>query len=102
MSNEREIMSREEMKLYIQECVSEQLPKISEASRSGVTDAFAKIGVDINDKDEIRHFQANMMFVFRFRRLSEKVGATIILTAVTLITGGIVKLIWDGVKKGGG
>lgn len=68
-----------------------------------VSQVFARLGIDINDTDEIRHFQANMQWVFRFRRLSEKVGATIILTIVTAVTGGIVTLLWDAVAtaKGG-
>ncbi|MBI2240306.1 MAG: hypothetical protein HYU59_05820 [Magnetospirillum gryphiswaldense] len=68
-----------------------------------VSQVFTRLGIDINDADEIRHFQANMQWVFRFRRLSEKVGATIILTIVTALTGGVLTLVWDAITtaKGG-
>ena len=86
----------------------DELTKIAEqvaeaATRKALKETFTVLGIDIGDADEIRHFQANMAWVFRFRRLSEKVGTTVILTLVTLTTGGIAKLIWDAMKttKGG-
>lgn len=73
-----------------------QLEEIAaEAAKKAVQDTFAKFGIDINSVEEIRHFQANMGFIFRFRKLSEKVGATIILTIATICTGGILALFWD-------
>lgn len=74
-----------------------------EVAEETVRRTFAMLGIDIHDADEVRHFQANMQWVFRFRRLSEKVGATIILTVVTALTGGVLTLIWDAITtaKGG-
>lgn len=73
-----------------------------EAASAAVKRTFTALGIDIDDADEIRHFQANMAWVWRFRRSSEKVGTAIILTVVTLLTGGIVKIIWDGIKAKAG
>lgn len=73
-----------------------------EVADEAVRQTFARLGIDIEEADEIRHFQANMQWVFRFRRLSEKVGATIILTVVTALTGGVLTLIWDGIAKAKG
>lgn len=72
-----------------------------EVAEATIRRTFTMLGVDIDDPDEIRHFQANMAWVFRFRRLSEKVGATIILTVVTAATGGILTLVWDSISKKG-
>lgn len=71
-----------------------------EVADEAVRQTFARLGIDIDEADEIRHFQANMAWVFRFRRLSEKVGATIILTIVTVLTGGVLTLIWNSIKGG--
>lgn len=73
-----------------------------EVAEETVRRTFTMLGIDVHDADEVRHFQANMQWVFRFRRLSEKVGATIILTVVTVATGGLLTLIWDGIKAKGG
>lgn len=73
-----------------------------EAAGAAVKRTFTALGIDIEDADEIRHFQANMAWVWRFRRLSEKVGTAVILTIVTLFSGGIVKLIWDAIRAKGG
>ena len=82
---------------------ADELKKVAEeVSEVTVKKTFTALGIDVTDADEIRHFQANMAWVFRFRRLSEKVGATVLLTLVTLVTGGVAKLIWDSLKAKGG
>ncbi|MCP4536926.1 MAG: hypothetical protein GY832_07245 [Chloroflexi bacterium] len=73
-----------------------------EAAAAAVKRTFTALGIDIEDSDEIRHFQANRTWVRRFRRLSENVGTAVILTLVTLLTGGIAKLVWDSLKAKGG
>ena len=80
----------------------EQQAIANEAAAQAVRAAFKALGVDITQADEIRHFQANMAWVFRFRRLSEKVGTAVIVTVFTLITGGFLKLAWDAITKKGG
>lgn len=74
-----------------------------DAAKATVKEMFTLLGIDVNNPDEIRHFRANMAWVFKFRRLSEKVGTTVILTIVTIVTGGFAKIVWDAVKtaKGG-
>ncbi len=73
-----------------------------EVAEATLQRAFTMLGIDIRDPDEVRHFQANMQWVFRFRRLSERVGSAIILTVVTAATGGILTLVWDSISKKGG
>lgn len=82
---------------------SDAIHKIAdEAALSAVKRTFTALGIDIEDADEIRHFQANMAWIWRFRRSAEKVGTTVLLTLATLLTGGIVKLLWDGFKAKAG
>ena len=71
-----------------------------EAGREGARDVLRSLGIDPTDADEVRHFQANMAWVFRFRRMSERVGITIIVTVVGIVTGGIVGLVWNGIRSG--
>ena len=71
-----------------------------EAGREGAREALRALGVDIDDADEIRHFQANQAFVFRYRRMAEHIGTAIICAIVTIITGGLLSLIWAGIKSG--
>jgi len=73
-----------------------------EAATRAVDEAWGRLGINPYDADEIRHFQANMQWVYRFRHLSEKVGATIILTLVTLLTGAIATVVWDAFRVKGG
>jgi hypothetical protein len=84
-------------------CRQEHCEIAEQVADATVRKTFAALGIDITEADEIRHFQANMAWVFRFRRLSEKVGAAVIITLVTLITGGVASLVWDSLKnaKGG-
>jgi hypothetical protein len=83
--------------------MSDDVHQVADAAAAAtVKRTFTALGIDIEDADEIRHFQANMAWVWRFRRLSEKVGAAVILTIVTLLTGGLVKLVLDAMKVGKG
>lgn len=75
--------------------------EVEEVVGATVKRIFTGLGVDIDNADEIRHFQANMAFLFRWRRISEKVGMAIIVTIFTLLTGGLLKLVWDVVKSKG-
>lgn len=72
-----------------------------EAAAEAVHETFAALGIDISEADEIRHFQANMAWVFRFRRLSERVGSSLILAIVTTITGLGITWLWDRLTKRG-
>ena len=75
---------------------------VREVSKATAAEIFRGLGVNINDADEVRRFQANMAWLFRFRRLSERVGTTVIITLVTLMTGGVLKGVWDSFKVKGG
>lgn len=73
----------------------------AEVARSTVREVFAVLGIDVANPEDIRHFQANMAYLWRLRKLSEKIGMTIILTAAALITGGVVTVLWEALRSKG-
>ena len=73
--------------------------KAAEDTLKGLSLSF---GFDVTNPEEVRRFQANMGFVFRMRRMSEKVGSAIVVTVVVAMTSGIVALVWDKFHKGNG
>lgn len=72
------------------------------AAKEAVDETFTKLGIDVNDAASIRSFQANMGTMYKFRKNSEKVGMAVILTTVTLLTGGFLKIAWDAMKSRSG
>ena len=85
-------------------CSKQEVEDIAaRAAKTAVEGVLETLGIDVTDAGEIRHFQANMMHLTRWRRMSQKVGMAVILTVVALATGGVVKVFWEGVKtKTGG
>ena len=65
------------------------------AAKEAVDETFTKLGIDINDAASIRSFQTTIGTMYKFRKNAEKVGMAVILTTVTLVTGGFIKIIWD-------
>ncbi len=66
-----------------------------ESVHSGLKDVF---GVDSDITGEVRDVRASMAFVRSFRRASEKVGMSIILTLASILTVGVAAAIWRGLK----
>ena len=73
--------------------------KAAEETLNGLS---LSLGFDVTDPEEVRRFQANIGFVFRLRRMSEKVGSAIVVTVFVAMTSGIIALVWDRVHKGTG
>jgi hypothetical protein len=82
-------------------CSSKDCAMAAEVARSTVREVFAVLGIDAANPEDIRHFQANMAYLWRLRKLSEKIGMTIILTAAALITGGVITVLWEALKTKG-
>ena len=73
--------------------------KMEAIARVHVQEEFRGLtGVDLENAKDVREFMENMAFLHKFRALSEKVGATIILTVVTLTTVGVAGIIWSTMK----
>ncbi|MCK5013224.1 MAG: hypothetical protein KAS66_05350 [Candidatus Omnitrophica bacterium] len=103
-------MSKEDMdeiKAFIRD-VGEELAgtvattKMEAIARAHVQEEFRMLGVDASTADGVKEFQANMATLDRLRRVSEKIGLTIILTFFTVLTGGIISLIWQSIGGGKG
>jgi|DEB0MinimDraft_3_1074331.scaffolds.fasta_scaffold22096_2 hypothetical protein len=57
-----------------------------DVARETVRDTFMVLGIDINNHDEVRSFQANQMWTYNTRKLSGKVKAFFVI----VIIGGIL------------
>ena len=107
MSDEHR-MSKEDMdeiKNFIR-TVGEELAKtvvtteMEAIARAHMHEEFRVLGIDASTVDGVRSFQSNMATLYRLRKLSEKVGLTIILSVVTIATGGTATIIWQSLKDG--
>lgn len=76
--------------------------KMEAIARAHVQEAFKMLGIDGGTVDGVRSFQSNMATLYRLRKLSEKIGLAIILTVFTIMTGGVVTLIWNTIKSAKG
>ena len=99
-------MSKEDMseiKAFIR-VVGEELAgtvataKMEAITRAHTQEEFKVLGIDASTVEGVRSFQANMATLYRLRKVSEKIGLAIILTFFTILTGGIVSLIWQTIK----
>jgi hypothetical protein len=93
----------EEIKAFIR-VVGEELAgtvattKMEAIARAHTQEEFRILGVDASTDEGVRAFQANMATLYRLRKVSEKIGLAIILTFFTIITGGILTMIWQAIK----
>lgn len=70
-----------------------------ETARATVRETFAALGVDVSTAEGLRDFQRTWDWAQRYRRLSEKVGSTMVLTVVTVLTGGALTALWVGLQS---
>ncbi|MCK5505757.1 MAG: hypothetical protein KAJ10_11365 [Thermodesulfovibrionia bacterium] len=88
-------------------CTREEAREIAEVAATKAANDTLKglsmsLGFDVTDPEEVRRFQANIGFIVRIRRMSEKVGSAIVVTIFVAMTSGIVALVWDKFHKGNG
>jgi len=74
------------------------ITKMEAIARAHVQEAFKMLGIDAATVEGVRSFQSNMATLYRLRKLSEKIGLAVILTIFTIVTGGVVSLIWNAMK----
>lgn len=72
-----------------------------DAAREAVAEVFKKLGVDPDNVQEVRTFQANNAWVYRSRKLSEKIGQAVLVVTFITITGGILTAVWQALKAVG-
>lgn len=73
----------------------QQIREIAEVVAEEVTkDLFEKMGVNVEDFDDIRHFRSDLIWVRRYRQVSEKVGSRVLVTLTSMATVGIVAAVF--------
>lgn len=70
-----------------------------EIVRETVEETFTRLGFDIEHPLET---QEDLAWMRRYRKMCERVGNRVVLTVVTLFTGGIVAALWAYMKGSGG
>jgi hypothetical protein len=69
---------------------------IRETARTAVKETFIALGADVENPLEM---QEDFAWMRRYRQLCEKVGSRIVLSVVTILTGGIAAAIWANLNK---
>ncbi len=76
-----------------------QTSRMEDIAKQHVHDGLKEVlGIDSELTGEVRDLRANMNFVRSFRKASEKVGMSIILTVTSILTVGLAAAIWRGLK----
>jgi hypothetical protein len=74
----------------------------SEAARASVEEMFLRFGIEANSADDIRALQRDFAHLRGWRESTETIKRQGIMTAVGVITLGILGLIWTAISKGTG
>ena len=72
-----------------------------QAAHRTVAELFEHFDVDISNPESLREFRENINWAGRYRKLSEQVGSRMIITVMTIFTGGVLALIWNSIKSNG-
>jgi len=75
---------REDMRRMMKEIAEE-------AAHKAVEETLEKLGID---PDEYKEVQKDMIWMRKWREMSEKVGSRVLLTVATLLTAGVITIIW--------
>lgn len=74
----------------------------SEAAKASVEEMFLRFGIEANSADDIKALQRDFAHLRGWREASETVKRQGIITAVGILTVGILGLIWTAISKGTG
>ena len=72
---------------------------IEKSTEEALNKTFALLGVDTTDFDHVQEFRDSLAWVRKYRVVSEKVGSHVILTMLTILSGGVATAIWAYVTK---
>lgn len=67
------------------------------ASKKVVADLFSKLGVDVNDQDQMNDFRSDLVHVRKWRRLVERSAGHMVLVLLTSITLTLLGLLGHAV-----
>lgn len=62
------------------------------------TSFMATLGININDSNDVKDFQATIRFAENLRNGSAKIGARMGMTAITVIAGAVAIAAWEWLK----
>lgn len=74
----------------------------SEAAKASVEEMFLRFGIEANSADDIKALQRDFAHLRGWREATETVKRQGLMTAVGVITLGILGLIWTAISKGTG
>lgn len=58
---------------------------------------FTLLGVDINDKQSVNAFRADLMHARRMRKMTERAAMAAVWGITVAVIGGVLALTWDGI-----
>ena len=66
------------------------------ATRETMAETFRAMGINHEDWNHLEEWHENHKWVSKYRKLSERVGSTVVITIVTLMTGsGVAYMLGD-------
>jgi hypothetical protein len=68
-----------------------------QAAHDAVEEMLEKLGIDVDNHLEM---QEDMSWLRKWRKMSERVGSRVVMTVFTLLTAGIVTLVWTQIQGG--
>lgn len=68
------------------------------AAKETVRETFRLLGVDIDDQQSVNSFRADLTHSHRTRKLAEKGVLALVWSIIAGGGGGILFLLWDGIK----
>lgn len=74
----------------------------SEAAKASVEEMFLRFGIEANSADDIKALQRDFAHLRGWREATETVKRQGLMTAVGVLTLGILGLIWTAISKGAG
>lgn len=74
----------------------------SEAAKASVEEMFLRFGIEANSPDDIKALQRDFAHLRGWREATETVKRQGLITAMGVLTVGILGLIWTAISKGTG
>lgn len=78
----------------------EEIQRVAkQAAREAMKETFTVLGVNLDDFNEVRYFRKDLVWLRKYRRMSEATGSRMMITFVTIVTGGFVYALWDAIRN---
>ncbi|MET4696104.1 hypothetical protein [Endozoicomonas lisbonensis] len=70
-----------------------------QAAHEAVSELLLRLGIDVNDADEIRSMQADLIYIRQQRKAAEQVGANVRRVALGAFVTGLISLVITGITQ---